>query len=837
MTNKDVPSPDSVLGYNVGERWTKNEDILRYMRSLADKSEKVKAVTIGKTWEEKEICLVIISASKNMRKLERIKEITRSLSDPREMLDIESVVSEGRAVMLTICGAHGYEASNTEMSMNLAYHLATSDDPETQEILENVVLLLCPGINPDGRDRFVEWYRSIDSPYSPEKHYSYREARGNHYGFDLNRQYILASQPESKAMLRTFNEWMPQVLVDLHGAGWNMDVRYYFDPFGPIASRHEDIDGKLEDWFHILCGNIAKAFDEKGFSYRKETGTILSNPASATKYSDFRGCAGILFESSDPGTGISRSVPVPPLYGKQWTLKDMINYHFTATMAVLSSLAKNRESILRDFRGIRSRAIEKGRSSPPHAYIIPARQSRSNAVVELLNALIAHNIEIHMAGSSFEADGSQYAAGTYIIPMSQPERSIAKTLLEKEPKLVGKEVTKALDESDRWVTGTKGRTAWSLPMAMGVNVVEVQKPFTANMNRVTKPELPKGEVIGGKAKFAYAINYNVNNAVKALSKLLKEGYKARWAKEVFKARDEFFVKGSILIPVAEQRKGIHEEINSLAEGLGLRIFALDEEAKIDTYDLRLPRIAVYDGKGCHGFNQAHVGLVKYALTMYGFDYALIDEKQIKSGSLKNFNLLIIPDSYPEEIMMGYMYNAPYPYKEKEGLEEVGAKNLEAFLRNGGHVIGLGLSGELFTKDYLGICDTDFIGEGYSGGMVVRLSLDTDHPISYGYEGEILAYYGYHPVYDSESGGSVVAKYPDSDVVVAGIPRAVHQIWHHTHSAYVADPSVMYSNAAIVDAKVGKGHAVLIGLDPLFRNYWRSTFRLFFNSVLYSTLDA
>jgi hypothetical protein len=817
----EIPSTNKVLGYTLGERWSRYDDIMKYMHEVEKKSDRVKVLSIGKNWSDRTLAIVVISDPKNIAKLDYFKSITQRLSDPRQLDEAHArkLAAEGKAIVMVTCGIHGYEPSNIEASMAIVYKLASSDESEIQEILQNTIILLCPCVNPDGHELYVSWFESIHDKYTPHQYSFFRNCRGNRYGFDLNRNWTILNQPETRFIAQAFNEWRPQVWTDLHGAHWDWPVRYFFPPYTDEPT-HEEIDSIAQVWHARIGDHIASVFDEKGYSYTQRESFDLFNPESGSKYCNFRGCIGILFECADCGSGLSRSVNVPPLYGKGWTLKDRIDYHSTAILAAIQASARGREDLLNDFYNIRQRAIKKGENAAPSHYIIPQDQDDPVTMALLLETLMLHGTEIYQSISSLNNGVIDFPVGTYVIPMSQPERSIIKAILEKQAKIKG------------IVKKFHNQTSWSMPLAMGIEVMEISEPMKMNLVEVHQVKYPEGKIIGGKAGHAYVLDWKVNNTVKAVNKLLKKGYNVLWAAEPFSVKEQDFTNGAVIVSVQGQDSGIHTEIEKLAKELHLKGHSVNEEMEVDSTSLRAPRVALYYGKGCDQRITNPQGEIMFVLTEWGFDFQRVNEIDIRNGSLKNFDVVIFPDGFPDEMIMGWIYHAPYPGPDIEGLGSEGASQLEEFIKCGGGFIGLGRGGgKLLTPGYLDLLDINIAGEGYSSGMIVRLKLNINHPIAYGYGDETLAFYGPEPIYNDPERGSVVARFPADDIVESGYACSVHPRLRDV--GQWTDPKVLANKAVIIDQKFGEGKVILMGLNPTHRTYWHRTYRLLFNALFYT----
>jgi len=480
-----IPTPSSVLGFRVGadRRLADWNEVTDYLNRLADVSDRVRLDTLGTTTLGRPFVALTISSAANLRQLERYLEVQRKLADPRRVeseLEAEELIRQGRAIVLITGGIHSTEVGSHQMPMRLAYRLATGDDAETRLILDEVILLLVPSLNPDGSQLVADWYEStLGQPWegaSPPFLY-------HHYvGHDDNRDWYAFTQKETRlAITKLHNVWHPQIVHDIHQMG-SQGPRFFVPPWtDPVEPN---VDPLLIAGVNAL--GTAMAWEMYG---QGKTGIVVNaifdawTPARA--YQHYHGGVRVLtetasarlatpitvpFDSLTGGRGVDvreRSWRFPePWPGGEWRLSDIVDYMEAGAFALLKQAAHYRERWLSNFYQIGLRAIGGGEGWP-RAFIIPAAGQNPDGLADLLRILVTGDVEVRRAQADFVLGGRRYAAGTYVVPMAQPYSGFAKTLLEVQryPEL-------------REYPGGPLRTpydatAHTLPLLMGVAVVAV----------------------------------------------------------------------------------------------------------------------------------------------------------------------------------------------------------------------------------------------------------------------------------------------------------------------------------------------------------------------------
>ena len=479
-----VPRPEDVLGFKVGTE-RKVADmfaIIEYFHRLDKTSDRILVKEIGKSTEGHPFILAIITSEVNHKNLDKYQKYQQRLADPRKISEAEAerMIAEGKAVVMINCSIHASEIGASQMSMQLAYDLATDDDPTTCRILENVILLLVPMHNPDGIQMIVDWYRKyLGTKYEggrmPWLYHKY-------VGHDNNRDWYMFTQVESRLTLKVHNAWHPQVIVDMHqmgSTGPRLFVPPYVDPYEP------NVDPILRQQVAMMGTFIATELTAQGKAgVAHSIGFDAWTPARA--YHHYHGGIRILTEAASVKiatpitvkpeelrlgmTEASVKMPLPWLGGK-WTLQDIVDYDYAAAKAALTNAAGLRKNWLRNFYRVHKKAVNPERT--PYAFLIPEKQRDLSTALKMIEILRLGGVEIHKALDPFTADGRPYPEGTFVVLMAQPYGGFAKTLLEfqKYPEI-------------RETPGGPLKTpydvvAHTLPLLMDVDVIPLLKQWLA----------------------------------------------------------------------------------------------------------------------------------------------------------------------------------------------------------------------------------------------------------------------------------------------------------------------------------------------------------------------
>ncbi len=434
-----IQSPKDYLGYDLGTEYTLYADVMSYLRNLAQESDRVSIHSYGKTHEKRALEYLVITSSSQRGRLEEIRKNNLRLTDPRTINNrvADKIIQENPGVYWLSYNVHGNEASSTEAVMQVAYRLAAGQDRETRAIIDNSVVILVPCVNPDGRDRYVYWYKSAQSQVTNADEFDYEHdepwpgGRTNHYWFDLNRDWVWLVHPESQGRIAAYQHWMPQIHVDYHEMGFN---RNYFTMPGttPRNLMLPDPYEALSDTFGLA--NIA-AFDKHKVMYYTREGFDFFYPGYGSSYPSVMGAIGMLVEQGGHSRG-GRAVKTDD--GYTLTLRQRIFDHYQTSFATLSAAVRNRQTLNQYFHDSFQEKTNKGNAA---AYIFP--DNTHNYLYDVMNMLMAHGIEIHQAKTDFNvikahnykdgiANRHEFKKGDFVIFTDQPRHLFINTVLQRE---------------------------------------------------------------------------------------------------------------------------------------------------------------------------------------------------------------------------------------------------------------------------------------------------------------------------------------------------------------------------------------------------------------------
>lgn len=854
-----VPDPEKFFGHVVGAekklvRWDKQ---LEYFQAIAKGSDRVLFQEVGKTTNNNPFVLLVISSANNLKNLERYKQINRRLFDPRTIAsdqEARSMVQEARIFVLVTCSIHSTEIGANQMTPELVHRLATEKSPEIQSILDNVIFLLVPNLNPDGQIMVVDWYnKNLGTPYEnapmPWLYHPY-------VGHDNNRDAYMFTQKETQLIGRIlYKDWLPEVWLDEHqmgGGGARIFVMPAMDPINPnvdpliyrntgllgfaqgAALERAGKDGIIygeqytywwegamawTGWWHNMLGLLTEVASSNLATPIDQLRAVPGQPPQAGGRGGRGGGGGGGGRGSGPLPAPAdqqfRSNYPRPWLGGRWTLRDIIDYDTIATFGLLQTTADLRLQLLDGLYTVGKRQIAMGRKGDPFAIVIPRDQSDRPTVVKLLQTLAQGGVEIHQAQSPFSADDTSYPAGTYVILLAQPFRPYAKDMLEAQ---VYPKISPVPGQPPRPPYDVAG---WSLGMQMGVNTVFVKKPFDAGLKKLDAIELPAGQVSGQGP--AFILSHEPNNSLVAVNRLLKSGYQVSWLTSAATIGAVNYPAGAIVVRGGPD---LAAAMAGAAKSLGIDARAADVPPGTPAARIRAPRTALYQPWG----GNMDEGWTRWLLEQNEFPFTTIHPQDLRSGNpSEKFDAIIFPDMNAQQIITGQTGNN-VPEEYRGGIEESGLKGLRSFMENGGTVIALGRSATLLIdkfsapyKDGLqGISRNDFI----CPGSVLRVQVDNTHPLGYGMKPDTDSYFANSMVLapaESSSGAQTadIVRYPKENILRSG---------------WLTGESYLAGKIGIAEVKLGKGRMILMPMKVQQRAQPYATFKLLFNAILTSGMD-
>ncbi|UCD43919.1 MAG: hypothetical protein JSV27_07140 [Candidatus Bathyarchaeota archaeon] len=827
-----IITPEEFLGFLPG---TDREladwpQIVEYFQRVADSSDRVRVDVLGETTEGNPFIRAVVTSAGNMSRLEEIRKTQMRICNPVDPTQEEGkLVAEGKTIVLITCSIHSTEIAASQMSLELLHLLACGGSDEVEEILDNVVLLLVPSLNPDGHQIVVDWYReNLGTKYeggSPPWMYH------KYVGHDNNRDWFMFTQKETRLAVREIhNRWHPQIVYDLHQMG-STGARLFVPPFtDPIDPN---IDPVLQSQIAFLGTSMLNELVTEG---KKgvwcSAGYDLWTPAR--HYQCYHGGVRVLSEAAS--VEIATPIEVErseiksrrglnplvqrwnnphPWTGGSWTLGDIVSYEYSAALSLLRNAARYRDCWLSGSLEYYKRALDP--KSGPYAYVFPPSQKDPGTAAVLLNTLIFGDVRVHVAKEAFQADGVEYPEETLVVLITQPYGRFAKTMLETQtyPDL--------RDDTSQPPKRPYDVTAHTMPLTMHVDAYEVMEPFEAELEPVEEVKVRSGRVVDGDKLFL-VFTPEWNASYKIANRFMAAGVNVYRSCDSLQLGDFTFPAGAFVV---EGTSPADEIVKKAAEELGLSFYGIDALPDV-AYKIRAPRIGVYRAWS----SAADEGWTRFVLENFEFPFKSLSPQDVRQGGLaERFDVVVFPEYNRSFIVDGmesteqtYTRKEKYPPKYRAGLGSQGVGEVLKFLGAGGLVVTVNGSCDFAIKDLsapaVNLLDGRPPSELYIPGSILRAVFDNTHPVGYGLSREEGVFFKGGPVFEVKQGESV-ATYPEASSLLSG---------------WILGEEHLLGKTAVADLPMGEGRAVLIGFPPIFRSQTHGTFKVLFNALLYSTAE-
>lgn len=803
----EIPSPESFLGFRPGDDYqlANYETIMAYFRQLDRLSDNVQMEELGLTTERRPLYLIKISARQNLQSSRQLITNLARLADPQTLRDeeAESLLRQMPVIVSINCSIHPREIGASQMAMELAYQLASREDDEIQSILRQVVLLLIPAHNPDGLDTVVEWYNTSRNSIAEVPLLKLDHPVCGH---DINRDWFILSQPETRLTVeKVYNVWRPNIVFDLHqmaGTGARMFLPPFVDPhdpyMDPILQAELTALGSamgMEMTARGLAGIVHNIYFDpfspaRSYIYYHAGIRVLGEIASARVASPIMVSPAELQATADYHPS-RRSWRQPlPWRGGRWALSDIVNYGLEASMALLRHAAANRLTWVRNSRLVLQKAVSD--STPQIFYLVPEKQHDRYAAYEMLSLLKTGMVRLFRCTEPITVQGTVVAPPIYVIPSRQPYGAYAQTLLEKTDyrQLPGAEVA------------PYDVTTHHLPSLFGVETLRYRGEIP-NLSAVEVLEEPFSRKPAA-AGAGILLDYRSNQAVKVLTQALKRGLPAFWLKDSTRTQEgETLPPGALFI-----RDTATAWIDRYHVDQYQPLFRGSERA----YKLRPVRVGLYSGAA----PDIDLGWSLFLLEEFGFAAITLNSSEIKKDNLcKNFDVIVFTDQSAERLQR--LLIDPLD-SERHSLD-----GLRHFVERGGTLLLLNRSCELVLGHWdLGIKNAVAnlnASEFFVPGSLLRLRVDTGHPLGYGLQQHLCGLVQNSPAF------AVAPGLAESVAIYAG--------GHILESGLLVGEKYLALQSAVVSAPLGSGRVVLMGLRPQFRAQSRATYKLFFNTLLLS----
>jgi len=802
LNAQTLQTPDEFLGYKIGTQFSRHADVVNYFKSVAASSDWVTYQEYGKTNERRPLTYAIVSTPENLANLEEIRQ-----NNLKNAGLIEGSATPDKTIVWLSYNVHGNEASSTEAAMETVYKLIT----EKKDLLQNVVVIMDPCVNPDGRDRYANWYNQTKTePYSidrdaAEHNEPWPGGRPNHYLFDLNRDWAWATQIETQQRLKIYNQWMPQIHVDFHEQGINEP--YYFAP--AAEPFHEVITDFQRDFQTEIGKNNAKYFDKNGWLFFTRERFDLLYPSYGDTYPLYMGAIGMTYEQGGNG---SAGLGIKTDEGYVLTLVDRVAHHVTTGLSTIETASKNVEKLNSEFKKFFGPKDFEYKS-----YVLKGSPDRLAALAQLLDR---HEIKYGYANKG-SVRGFNYGANekgkmdyeiALVVSTDQPKSTVVKVLFEPNAELS--------------TPVTYDITAWSLPQAYGLDAVASTSLIEAN---ATSPVMNISVTATPNAA-GYLSKWDSMEDARFLADLIKNDIKVRFTYKPMENDGEKYDRGSLVITRSDNAKmtDFDRKLTEIANKHKRNLTATMTSFANSGPDFGSGDVSI--------INQPKVGLLKgdgvsslaFGATWYYFEQELnypvlpINTDDLEDVDFHDFDVLIMPNGYYSKVMTDALTG-----------------KIKSWVRAGGKLIAVdGAIQSLAGKDDFGIKENKedekkkdsvvtlipFAAREQEStkelitGSIFKTQLDNTHPLAF----------GYGDTYFSLKLGSDSYSFLEDGFNVGYIedPKNV--------AGFAGEKALKGLKNSLVfgEQRMGRGSVIYMVDDPLFRAFWQNGKLVFANAVFF-----
>lgn len=799
--NSEIPSPEAFLGYGIGEHHTRHDLIVAYLEKLAEVSDRASIAEYGRTHEGRKLVMLTITAPENQSNLDQLKEEHLAFTDPKK-----SVSNYGDVpIFINLAyNVHGNEPSSSEAALLTAYTFAASENPEILNYLKNAVIFIDPTINPDGRDRHTQWANTyqgnpeVADPQDVEHNEYWPMGRTNHYWFDLNRDWLLAINPESRGKLNWYHQWYPNVVTDFHEMG--TQSTYFFEPMKTNASYDPIMPKENYEDLNTLFGNaFSKSLDSIGSLYFTKEVFDGTYPGYGSSYPDLQGGLGLLFEQAS-----SRGHRQTTAFG-EITFAFTIRNQYVSGITTVKTAVNNKEYMRKYQQKFFKSALTNAAKSKVKGYTFGDVHDK-NRTKAFIDKLLLHKIDVYRSGDSFT------------VPTQQPQYRMVQTMFETYEKYRDSVYYDA--------------SAWSVAnfynmKYKSVNTLNLGDKITETKNLISISPVQK-------SNYAYVMDWDDYNAPAALVYLQKKGIVASSAAKLFSIKTKNDTKkfnyGAVLVPVSLQKEdaaAVYKSIKEAQEKFEVPIYAVDSGLSLEGVDLgsgnispiKKTRAVMLIGDGVSSYEAGEV-------------WHLLDTRvhmPITKIPMRNFNKVSL-DKYNTMVMVSGKYN----------LTEKQMSKIKDWTSKGNTLITIGTASKWavekkLVKEKLTKTEKDStqiavrkpyvdarenIGKESLGGVILNVDLDITHPLAYGYRDSNIPVYKNNSVWltPSKNSYATIAKYTKNPHIDGFITEKNMQ-------------ENILNSASLIVSKLGGGRVVLFADNPNFRGSWYGTNRLFLNALI------
>jgi murein tripeptide amidase MpaA len=852
-----VASVEQVLGYPLGSKISEPAAIKQYFEQLATAHpSRIKLVPYAKSWQGRPLFYVVISSEQNLSQLATITQQMSQLANPQTINErqAEQLIANLPASVWIANSLHGNEISPAESSMALAYHLLADQSPQTTKLLSNTLVYIDPLQNPDGHHRFVSrYYATVGLTHSADRlsaehNEPWPNGRTNHYLFDMNRDWISLTQPETRGRVKALQQAYPLVFVDSHEMGG--DMGYYFSPEAEPYNPH--IQANQRQSLQWLGENNARWFDRFGYDYFTREIFDAFYPGYGASWPLYQGSIAMTYEMAS-----ARGHQYRKADGDILTFADGVQRNFVAFMATIETASQRAPQLLRNFYQYRADAIRQGSKGEVRSFIFPAKQDLAGHIK--LNAILTeHGITVGKATAAFKACGENYQVGSYVINTAQPTYHLIRTLLDDTVPMDAAFITK---QEQRRANNLPDQiydvTAWSLPLMFNLPVVRCNRVVDVATSTVSTARILPGIVTEPQARFGFIVPWGDMAAARFVSAALQQGLKVKSTDLAFTHQNgQRYPAGSLILSKADNGPQLASQLQQLAAISGATVQGINSSwvtdgpnfGSFNVKTLHKPNIAMLWDEPS---NPLSAGSARFIVEHYlNYPVTAIRPAQLLAADLSHYQVLIVPASSRESY--------------QHALGNSGIANLRSFVERGGVLIALGNATDLLLagdspllsskreykvregeekksekeikvagsviktiEEYQQRLVPEKADPDWVPGFIARANVDQQHWLTAGIPETVNSLYVGDQVYQPltiANGRNVVSFAPAEQLVAGGF------VWDENRQQIAHKPLVMVQ-------AVGRGQVISFTQEPNFRAYVDGMHLLYINAIFRGAAHA
>lgn len=851
-SSNKISTPKEFFGFQPGDDGMlfNYDPLIEYLQTLAEQSPRVKMIEIGESPMEKKMYLTFFSSEENIENLERLKQINKELALNDKLTESETInySKEGKVFIMGALSMHSTEVGPSQAAPIIAHEIATSNDAELLEWLNDVVYMIVPCHNPDGMDMVVNHFKkSKGTKYEggsmPQVYHKY-------VGHDNNRDFVTLTQSDNKAVARVYNtEWYPQVMTEKHQMG-STGPRYFVPPMhDPVA---QNIDEKIWNWTWIFGSNMAKDMAADGLAGVSQHYLFDDYWPGSTETAIWKNIIGLLTECASVqiakpiyverneliarGKGMGeykKSINMPmPWEGGWWRLGDIIDYELSSTWSLIKTGAYHKKDILINRNALCKEEVAKGKTLAPSYFVMSAKQHDQGELIALISLLNEHGVSVFKTSNKLIYKNTIINKGDYIIPLAQPYRAFIKEVMEvqKFPErhyTPGGEMIRPYDI-----------TSWSLPLHRGVSAYQIDEVVEEIESNLIKVDFPiKLETEHYENAKSIILPVSNNESYKIAFAAMTAGINVLRVSECCAIGETKLSKGDFVLPISKSNS---DKLHSIFKDITVNPITIPETVDENVESLELPKIALIETN----FHDMDAGWTRFVFDSYSIPFTILKPGEVSKKELSEFDVIVFPDNNKSLLLEGKYkvssggYSIPtYDPQYTNGIGKAGVQKLMKFVNDGGTIVSWGLSVNLFMgaqsikisekeKEEFQLPVSD-ISAGIktkgldAPGTLLNINLKENHPLTLGMEKTAKVFSRGRPVFATtipyfDMDRRVIASYPDDNVLASG---------------YAKNNKLLEGKSAMVWVKKGKGNFVLYGFYPQFRASTAGTYKLLFNALL------